>query len=84
MRYIQALDIFLRSLDMVNRAVTEYRLEVDKPDIVIRPQVTDIDILERVDVHEVARRGEKAVEAILPELKKLFAWQYRLRRAIGV
>jgi len=84
MRYTQALDIFLRSLDMVNRAVTEYRLEVDKPDIVIRPQVTDIDILERVDVHEVARKGEEAVEAILPELKKLFAWQYRLRRAIGV
>jgi len=84
LRYTQALDIFLRSLDMVNRAVTEYRLEVDKPDIVIRPQVTDIDILERVDVHEVVRKGEEAVEATLPELKKLFAWQYRLRRAIGV
>ena len=84
MRYTRALDVFLRSLDMVTRAVTEYRLEVDKPDIIIRPQVTDIDILERVDVHEVVRMGEEAAEAILPELKKLFAWQNRLRRAIGV
>ena len=84
MRYTRALDVFLRSLDMVTRAVTEYRLEVDKPDIIIRPQVTDIDILARVDVHEVVRKGEEATEAILPDLKKLFAWQNRLRRVIGV
>ena len=82
--YSQALDVFLRSLDMVTRAVTEYRLEVDKPEIIIRPQVDDIDILQRVDVREVARRGEEAAQAALPELKKLFAWQNRLRRAIGV
>ena len=84
MRYTQALDVFLRSLDMVMRAVTEYRLEVDKPEIIIRPHVTDIDILDRVDVREVARIGDEAVQASLPELKKLFAWQTRLRRAIGV
>ena len=83
MRYTQALDVFLRSLDMVSRAVTEYRLEVDKPDIIIRPVVTDIDTLDSVDVHMVARKGEEAVEAVLPELKKIFAWQNRLRRAIG-
>jgi len=84
LRYTQALDVFLRSLDMVTRAVTEYLLEVDKPEIIIRPRVTDIDILERVDVHEVVRKGEEAVEASLPELKKLFAWQNRLRRAVGI
>ncbi len=84
LRYTQALDVFLRSLDMVTRAVTEYRLEVDKPEIIIRPQVTDIDILERVNVHDVARKGEEAVEAILPDLNRLFAWQNRLRRVIGV
>ena len=82
--YSQALDVFLRSLDMVTRAVTEYRLEVDKPEVIIRPQVDDIDILQHVDVREVARRGEEAAQAALPELKKLFAWQNRLRRAIGV
>jgi NTE family protein len=83
MRYTQALDVFLRSLDMVTRAVTEYRLEVDKPEFIIRPVVQDIDILDSVDVHKVARKGDEAVEAVLPELKKIFAWQNRLRRAIG-
>lgn len=84
LRYTQALDIYLRSLDMVTRAVAEYRLQVDKPDVIIRPQVTHIDTLERVDVRAVARIGEEAVEEMLPELKKLSAWQNRLRRMIGV
>ena len=83
LRYAQAFDVFLRSLDMVTRAVTEYRLEVDKPEIILRPQVTDIDILERVDVHVVVKKGEEIVEVALPEIKKLFTWQSRLRRALG-
>lgn len=83
LRYTQALDVFLRSLDMISRAVTEYRLQVDQPDVIIRPPVTNIDILDQVDVREVARKGDEAVEAVLPELKKLFAWQKRLRRLIS-
>ena len=83
LRYTQALDVFLRSLDMISRAVTEYRLQVDQPDVIIRPPVTDIDILEQVDVREVARKGDEAVINALPELKELFAWQNRLRRAVG-
>jgi len=83
-RTAQAFDVFLRSMDIVSRAVAYYRLEVDNPEIVIRPNVSDIDTLENVDIREVARRGEEAVEAILPELKNLFAWHNRLRRAIGV
>jgi NTE family protein len=84
LRYAQALDVFLRSLDVVNRAVTAYRLEADKPDIILRPEVTDIDILQRVDVHEIVRLGEKVVEDNLPELKRLFAWHNRLRRTLRV
>ncbi|HSG45591.1 MAG TPA: hypothetical protein VLA72_20790, partial [Anaerolineales bacterium] len=83
LRYTQALDVFVRSIDMITRAVTEYRLEVDQPEIILRPMVTDIDILDQVDVQDVAIKGDQAVEAALPELKKLFAWQNRLRRVIG-
>jgi len=84
MRYAQALDVFLRSLDIVSRAVAQYRLEVDQPEIIIRPQVIEFDTLERVNVRDIARRGEEAVESVLPGLKDLFAWHNRLRRAIGV
>jgi NTE family protein len=84
MRYALALDVIMRSLDIVTRAVTHYRLEVDKPEIIIRPLVSDIDTLDIVDVHEVARKGEEAVEEILPRIKMYFAWQNRLRRLVGM
>ena len=84
MRYAQALDVFLRSLDIVSCAMAQYRLEADQPEIIIRPQVSGIDTLERVNVRDVVQSGEEAVDSILPELKNLFAWHNRLRPAIGV
>lgn len=59
MRYAQAWHVFSRSLDMTTRAVTAYRLEVDKPEIILRPQVTDLDMLDRVDVREVAKKRRR-------------------------
>jgi len=81
-RYAQAFDVFMRSVDIGNRAVAEYRLAVDKPDVVIRPVVSDIGLLEEVDVREVARRGDEAVEAVLPKLKQSVSWTSRLRRSL--
>jgi NTE family protein len=83
MRYDSVWDIFSRSLDITARAVTQYRLEMDRPEVIIRPQVYDIDTLDVVDVHEVARRGEAAVEAALPQLRSLFTWRNRWRRTLG-
>lgn len=80
MRYAQAFDIFMRSVDVGNRAIAEYRLAVDKPDVIIRPAVSDIELLGKVDVREVAQRGEQAVEAALPELRRAVSWTSRLRR----
>ena len=80
--YAQAFDIFMRSLDIVDRALAEYRLEVDKPEIVIRPVVNHLDVFSKVDVRAVAQLGEQATEVVLPELKKYFAWKNRFRRAI--
>jgi NTE family protein len=81
-RFAQAFDIFLRSVDIGNRAMAEYRLKTDKPEVVIRPAVSDIGLLQRVDVGEVAQRGDQAVIASLGELKKLSSWTNRLRRRL--
>lgn len=81
-RLAQAFDIFMRSVDVGNRAIAEYRLAVDKPDVIIRPAVSDIELLGKVDVREVAQRGEQAVEAVLPDLRRAVSWPNRLRRAI--
>lgn len=82
LRYAQAMDVVLRSIDLMMRAVAENRLAIDKPDALIRPQVMDIDTLEKVDVHEVVKRGERAADEVMPELKELFSWRNRAARAL--
>jgi NTE family protein len=84
MRYASVWDIFSRSLDITSRAMTQYRLEVDRPEVIIRPQVHDIDTLDIVDVREVAKRGEAAAEAALPQLRGMFTLRNRWRRTMGV
>ena len=81
-RFAQAFDVFMRSVDISNRAVAEYRLAVDKPDVVIRPQVSDIEMLDHVDVRKVAKRGDEAVKAVLPELRRAVSWSRRIRRRL--
>lgn len=83
MRYGLVLDVFTRSLDIIGRAVTEYRLEVDKPDIIVRPRLGNIDTLDVVDVQEVIRLGEESVNEILPQLRQKFTLRNRLRRTLG-
>lgn len=84
MRYASMWDVFARSMDITSRAITQYRLEVDQPDVIIRPQVYDIDTLDIVDVREVAKRGELAALAALPQLRSLFTLRNRWRRSRGV
>jgi len=78
----KAADIYLRSQDIVDRALAQYRLSVDNPDAIIRPDVHHIEMLDQVDVHEVARRGEEAVELVLPELRTKLRWRSRLGRRL--
>ncbi len=82
LRIARAFDIFMRSVEIGGRQITELRLQLEKPEVLIRPHVDDIGLLDRVDVHQVARRGEEAVEAVLPELKRAVAWPSRLSRLL--
>lgn len=83
LRPAQAFDIFLQALDIGNRMMTELRLEKDDPEIVIRPAVSHIQLLDKVDVAEVALLGEQAVEAILPDLRRVTAWPARWARSLN-
>jgi NTE family protein len=78
----KAFDIFVRSTDISNRQITELRLQLEKPAVVIHPEVDDIGILERVDIHEIAKLGEIAARSKLPEIKNAARWTTRLRQAM--
>ncbi|HEY5983173.1 MAG TPA: patatin-like phospholipase family protein [Anaerolineales bacterium] len=80
LRLAQAMDVFMRSIDIGGRQIAELRFQLEKPDVIIRPDVADIGVLDRVDVTAIADLGEQAAREMLPELRKATAWTERLRR----
>lgn len=78
----QSFDIFMRAVDLSSRAVANYRLELDAPDVIIRPNVHHLELLGKVVVKDVALLGDSAVEAVLPELKKAVSWTNRMNKKI--
>jgi len=76
----QAFDIVMRAVDLNSRAVAHYRLKLDAPDVIVRPKVQHISLLDKVVVKDVAMLGDAAVEAVLPELKKVTSWRNRIKK----
>ena len=58
-------------MDMTIHMLGEKRLEMENPDILIRPDVGHIGSLDRVNISEVAQIGDQAVELVEEELRKI-------------
>lgn len=84
LRIAQAFNVFMRSIDIAGAMLTELRLEHDAPDVIIRPHVPQIGLLDAVDVKAVAKLGELAAEAALPQLRQAVSWRGWLARRIGL
>ena len=82
LRVTKAFNIFVRSTDITNRQITELRFQIEKPDVIISPEVDEVGMLDRVNVHELAKLGEIAARAKLPELRHIAAWTTRLRKTV--
>jgi NTE family protein len=78
----QAVRIFLDAIDIGQRQLTEMRFQLDRPEIIIRPDVGDIGMLDNVDIPEVARRGELAALDALSDLRRATHWSSRLIRRL--
>jgi NTE family protein len=83
-RVAQAFNIFLQSVDVSSRAMAEMRLRADNPEVIIRPDVDGIGLLDKVDIHQIACRGEDATGVALPELRRAVTWPNRLRRRLSL
>ena len=85
MSFSQSLDIFMRSVDVSSRAVAHLRLKLDRPDIIIRPAVHGISLLDKVVIADLVELGEQAVEAVLPQLRRSVSWSARIgKKLFGV
>jgi NTE family protein len=82
-RLAKAFNIFLRSVDIGGAEMTELRLKLDRPEVILRPAVPHIGLMDRVDIGEVARLGEAAVEAALPRLRAAVSWRGWISRQTG-
>jgi NTE family protein len=80
LRVAQAFSIFLESMDISSGFLTEFRLQLDQPDVIIRPHVGDLELLENINVVEISLRGEQALEKALPDLRRATNWQKRFQR----
>ncbi len=75
MRIAQAFRIFLQSMDISARLLTELRLEADQPEVIIRPEVHEYGLLDNANPRELARKGYLAAERALPEIHRSLTWQ---------
>lgn len=81
LRITQAMNIFLESVEIGGRALAQWRLAVEKPDVLIRPAVSQIGLLQKVNVPDVVRLGEEATRQALPDLRRIQGtfWQRLLK-----
>jgi hypothetical protein len=74
------LNIFLRSIDIAGAELTELRLKIDQPEVILRPAVPHIGFLDSVNIPDVIQLGEDVVEEALPELHEITGWRSRITR----
>jgi NTE family protein len=83
LRLAQAFNIFLRSIDVAGILLTDLRLEIEKPEVVVRPSVHSIGLLDQVNVSELSHLGEVAMLDALPVLRRAMSWPARLARRVS-
>ena len=63
--------VFTDAIETSSRQVSELRLQLDQPDIIIRPAIEEIGILDVVDVDSVVKKGvDAANEQIVQYMKQ--------------
>lgn len=80
MRLGQAFHIFVDSMETTSRMLAELRLQQERPDAIIRPEVDRFGLFDLVDPTELIRLGETAARQCLPEIHRALSWSNQLSR----
>ncbi|HET7009967.1 MAG TPA: hypothetical protein VFI11_04260, partial [Anaerolineales bacterium] len=78
----QALRVFMRALEIASRSFTELRLQVDRPEVVVRPRVSSVAMFDMPSVELMKGVGEAAMLEKLGELRACFGLRGTLRRLL--
>ncbi len=80
LRIGQAMRIFSQSMDINSRMVTELRLKIDRPDVIIRPDVIQFGMFEMADPEILTRLGWQAAQEKIADIRKAASLEGRISR----
>ncbi len=80
LKITQMLNIYTTSMDISARMLTELRLQIDKPEVILRPKVDKFNILDKVDASELIQLGEEAVNEAKDEILRSLNWPQAISR----
>jgi len=80
LRLGQAAHVFIDSMEIMVNTVADLRLKIEKPDVIIRPNVHKYTMFDKVDVEEMINLGEQAVLEMEKEIEAIFSVSNRLYR----
>jgi NTE family protein len=83
-RLAQSINSFLTAVDIGNVIITELTLEKDPPDILIRPRVYHVGLLDQAQAEPLITAGEDAAFDCLEELNWVVSWQGKLARMFSI
>jgi NTE family protein len=82
LRLGQAFKIFITSMDLTGQMLLDKQLKLEKPEVIIRPKLGKIGIIDRVNIPDVIKSGELATQLALPAIQKALSWSNRFTRRI--
>jgi NTE family protein len=78
----QALKVFQEYMEISARTYTETRLEIDRPEVIVRPEVWRVGLLDEPSVAEMTEIGIRAMNKALPQLRAQFSLPGRVSRML--
>jgi len=82
LRIGKAMQVFLNSLDIMLAKLANLRLQKEKPDVIIRPDIHQYFIFDDVDPYELIKKGQEAVLREQDIIEKAYKTSQRFSRWI--
>ncbi len=76
----QAMHVFIDSMEIMVNTVAELRLKLEKPDVILRPNVHKFTMFDKVDPDEMIRLGEQSVLESIDKIDSVFRVSSRMNR----
>ena len=82
LRPVQAFKIFARSIDVSSKHLTQLSIKLYEPEVVIKPRVGHIGLLQNINIEEMIQEGIRATEETMSQIKSEAYWFKRIQRKV--